>query len=97
MSEMVKVQVAANGRMVVPKAIRNALGLKDAGTIIMSVDDGQVHITSMAMRIAQAQAHYRAHVVNDLSSDDFLAERRREALEDDLKDLLEDDVQDLAD
>jgi bifunctional DNA-binding transcriptional regulator/antitoxin component of YhaV-PrlF toxin-antitoxin module len=80
MSEMVRVQVAANGRLVVPKAFRAALGLKDAGTVLMSLDDGEVKITTIAKNIAAAQAMYRAHVIHDSTSDDFLAERRKEAL-----------------
>jgi AbrB family looped-hinge helix DNA binding protein len=87
MSEMIGVRVASNGRLVLPKAIRSALGLKDAGTIVMSVDDGEVRITSTLQRVKKAQAYYRANVVDDFSTDDFLAERRKEALEEDRKHL----------
>jgi bifunctional DNA-binding transcriptional regulator/antitoxin component of YhaV-PrlF toxin-antitoxin module len=80
MSEMVRVQVAANGRLVLPKALRAALGLQDAGSVLMSLDDGDIKITSIAKSVAAAQALYRAHVVHDFTSDDFLAERRKEAL-----------------
>jgi AbrB family looped-hinge helix DNA binding protein len=86
MSETIDVRVASNGRLVLPKAIRSALGLKDAGKVTMTIEDGEVRIISNLQRIAQAQAFYRKHVVNDFSSDDFLAERKREALAEDLKD-----------
>jgi aromatic ring-cleaving dioxygenase len=39
-----------------------------------------VKITTIAKNIAAAQAMYRAHVIHDSTSDDFLAERRKEAL-----------------
>ena len=76
---MIGVRIASSERLVLPKTIRTALGLNYAGTIIMSGDDGEVRITSMAKRIAKAQAHYRAHVGHDSSTDDFLAERCKEA------------------
>lgn len=87
MTASLSIRVASNGRMVLPKAIRTALGLKDAGVIVVSVVDNEIRLTSMAKNIAAAQAYYREHVVNDNSTDDFLAERRKEALAENIKDL----------
>ena len=39
-------------------------------------------LTSMASRVKHAQALYRQHVTNDLSSDDLLAERQQDAARD---------------
>jgi AbrB family looped-hinge helix DNA binding protein len=86
MSETIDVRVASNGRLVLPKAIRSALGLKEAGKVTMTIEGGEVRIISNLQRIALAQAFYRKHVIHDFSSDDFLAERKREALAEDLKD-----------
>ena len=78
--ETMSVRVASDGRMVLPKAICAALGLKDGGVVVMLVVDDQVHLTSMASNIAAAQAYDRAHVVSDQNTDEFLAQRRIEAL-----------------
>lgn len=78
--DAISVHVASNGRLVLPKAMRAALGLKDAGVVVMSVVNEEVHLTSMASNIAAAQAMYRAHVVRDQTTDEFLAQRRLEAL-----------------
>jgi AbrB family looped-hinge helix DNA binding protein len=87
MVDMIDVRVASNGRLVLPKAIRTALGLKEAGKVTMTIEGGEVRIVSSLQRVAQAQAFYRKHVIHDFSSDDLLAERKREAQAEELKDL----------
>jgi bifunctional DNA-binding transcriptional regulator/antitoxin component of YhaV-PrlF toxin-antitoxin module len=74
------VRVASNGRLVLPKAIRKALGVENAGVVVMSVVDDEVRLTSVAKNIAAAQAYYKAHVLRDATTDDFLEDRRKEAL-----------------
>lgn len=86
MAQSLAIKVGANGRMVLPKAMRTAMGLSDSGVIVASVVDGEIRMTTMAKNIAAVQAYYRAHVVIDSSTDDFLAERRREALLENIKD-----------
>lgn len=79
MSQAITMRVAANGRVVLPKAAREALGVTGAGVVAVLVDGDEVKLTSMASRVRYAQALYREHVKNDRSSDDFLEERRQEA------------------
>ena len=79
MSQVVTMRVAANGRVVLPKAAREALGVTGAGIVALSVDGDEVKLTSMGSRVRYAQALYREHVKNDRSSDAFLEERRQEA------------------
>lgn len=79
------VKIAANGRLVLPKAAREALGLEDAGVLALSIDKGEVRLTSMRERIKHAQALYRQHAKDDYSSEDFLRERREEAEREDAK------------
>lgn len=79
MPQMIDIRIAPNGRMVLPKAARVALGVTGAGVLALSVEGDEVKLTSMASRVRHAQALYRQHVKNDLSSDDFLEERRQEA------------------
>lgn len=82
MQEMIDVRIATNGRMVLPRSVRNALGVTGAGVVVLSVDGDEVKLSSMRQSINRAQALYRAHVTNDQSSDDFLEERRIEAEQD---------------
>ncbi len=79
MSQSISVRLAPNGRMVLPKAARVALGLTGAGIVSLSVEGDEVKLTSMATNVKRAQALYREHVKNDRTSDDFLEERRQEA------------------
>ena len=82
MSEMIDVRVAPNGRMVLPRAVREALGLTGSGVVVLSVDGDEVKLTSMRRSVRGAQALYRAHVTDDRPSDEFLEARRREAARD---------------
>ena len=82
MQEMIDVRIATNGRMVLPRSVRNVLGVTGAGVVVLSVDGDEVKLSSMRQSINRAQALYRANVTNDQSSDDFLGERRIEAEQD---------------
>lgn len=79
MSQIINARVAANGRMVLPKTVRAALGVTGAGVVALTVEGDEVRLTSMASRIKHTQALYREHVKNGTSSDGFLEERRQDA------------------
>jgi bifunctional DNA-binding transcriptional regulator/antitoxin component of YhaV-PrlF toxin-antitoxin module len=83
MQEMMDIRIAENGRMVLPRSARNALGVTGAGVVVLSIDGNDVKLSSMRQSIKRAQDLYRQHATNDLSVDDFLAERRAEAARDD--------------
>ena len=83
MQEMIDIRIAENGRMVLPRSARNALGVTGVGVVVLSIDGDNVKLTSMRQSIKRAQDLYRQHATNDLSVDDFLAERRAEAARDD--------------
>jgi AbrB family looped-hinge helix DNA binding protein len=78
-TETLDVRVAPNGRMVLPNRIRKSLGLSGGGVLLVSIEGDHVELRSAAHGVAEAQALYRAHVVDDQSSDDFLESRRAEA------------------
>jgi bifunctional DNA-binding transcriptional regulator/antitoxin component of YhaV-PrlF toxin-antitoxin module len=80
---MIDIRIAKNGRMVLPRSARNALGVTGAGVVVLSIDGDNVKLTSMRQSIKRAQDLYRQHATNDLSVDGFLAERRAEAARDD--------------
>lgn len=83
MQEVIDVRVAPNGRMVLPRAVRNALGVTGAGVVVLSIDGNEVKLSSVRQSISRAQALYRAHASADQSSDVFLEARRLEAAQDD--------------
>jgi bifunctional DNA-binding transcriptional regulator/antitoxin component of YhaV-PrlF toxin-antitoxin module len=83
MSETVDVRVAPNGRMVLPRSARKALGVTGAGVVVLSIDGDAVRLTSMAQSIKRAQELYRQHATHDLPVEEFLADRRSEALRED--------------
>lgn len=73
------VKVAANGRMVLPVAIRRELGLVGDSKLILKVDDGKVTLHSISDGVRRAQELYRKYATKPSTVDDFLAERRAEA------------------
>jgi len=75
----IDVRVAQNGRMVLPRAVRNALGMTDGGTVVVSIEGDEVMLSSIRHSVRHVQELYRQHVQNDMTSDDFVAERRAEA------------------
>ena len=79
MQELIDIRIAENGRMVLPRAARKALGVTGAGVVVLSIEGDNVKLTSMRQSIKRAQDLYRQHATNDLSVDDFIAERRAEA------------------
>ena len=79
MGKALDVRVAQNGRMVLPKSARNALGLTDSGTIVLSIEGNEVKLISMHQSVRLAQYLFSQHVHGDLTADDFLVERCAEA------------------
>lgn len=83
MAQAFDAKVAQNGRLVLPKMVRQALGMADGGTVVFAVEGNEVRLTSIQQSVKQAQALYRQHAAKNLSVDDFIAERRAEAARED--------------
>lgn len=73
------VKVADNGRLVLPKMVREALGIAKGGAVVFSIENGEVKVTSLQQSVRQAQAMYRQYARGDDTVDDFIADRRAEA------------------
>ncbi len=73
-----KVKIAANGRMVLPKAVRDAIGIEGETELVLTIRDGQIRISTVADRVREAQELFRNAVKRDFTSDDFLATRERD-------------------
>jgi AbrB family looped-hinge helix DNA binding protein len=75
-----KLRVNENGRLVIPAAIRKALGINPGDVVVLRVEDDELRITTMKKRIEQAQRVIRKYVKPGVSLvDELLADRRREA------------------
>ena len=79
----IDIKVAQNGRMVLPRSVREVLGMANGGTLVLSVEGDEVMLTSISQSIKRAQDLYRQFVNNDSSVDDFIVERRDEARRED--------------
>lgn len=73
-----KVRIASNGRLVLPKSLREAVGIKGDTELVLTLKDGRIEISTIADRVREAQALFRKYVKHDFSSDDFLATRERD-------------------
>jgi AbrB family looped-hinge helix DNA binding protein len=79
MTPEARVRINENGRVVIPAAFREALGVKPGDEIILRVEDDELRITTMKRRIARAQRTVRKYVKPGVSLVDELIAERREA------------------
>jgi bifunctional DNA-binding transcriptional regulator/antitoxin component of YhaV-PrlF toxin-antitoxin module len=74
------VRMGPDGRIVIPSAFREALGLKKDETLLASLDNGEIRLMTIPAAIRKAQAIVRKFVPEGVSLvDELLADRRREA------------------
>ncbi|KOX57628.1 hypothetical protein ADL19_09595 [Streptomyces purpurogeneiscleroticus] len=76
MAFVTDVKLAANGRMVLPQAVREAIGVSGETRIIVTVDGPDVRLSPIANVVTKLQALYREHVKDDADTAAFLEERR---------------------
>jgi AbrB family looped-hinge helix DNA binding protein len=80
MNEEARLKVNENGRVVIPSAIRTALGIDVGDELIARVEDDELRITTVKRQIERAQRLVRKYVKPGRSLvDELIAERRREA------------------
>lgn len=69
-----------NGRIVIPAAMRNALGLQAGDEVILIIDDGELRVTTSLRRAERAQRLVRKYVPEGVSlAAELIADRRKEA------------------
>lgn len=74
-----KARIGAGGRLVIPAAYRQAMGVKEGDEVLMRLEDGEVRIYTRAQAIRRAQEIVRRHVPKGVSLvDELMRERRRE-------------------
>ena len=79
-TQSIDVKVASNGRMVLPVSVRKAMGLHGDAKIILTVEDDQVRLSPIGHGVSRAQALYREHAKQTRTVDDFLSDRKVEAV-----------------
>ena len=79
-SHFVAGKINANGRIVIPAAIRRQMGIKPGESVLMDVEDGVLRMESHRARIRRVQESLR-HLIppERCLSDELIAERREEA------------------
>lgn len=83
MGQAIDIHVAQNGRLVLPRSVRETLGIVDGGVVVLSTEGDEVKLIPMSQSIRRAQNLYRQYARTDASADDFIAERRAEAAHED--------------
>lgn len=74
------VRIIEGGKLVIPAAMRRALGIASGDTVMVGIEDGELRIRSLAKAVERAQAIVRRHVPRGASlADELIADRRSEA------------------
>ncbi len=76
MAFVTDVELASNGRMVLPQEVRDAMGISGDTRLIVTVDGTEVRLSPVSTIVARLQTLYREHVTHDAGVDAFLTERR---------------------
>ena len=77
------VRVAANGRMILPRAVRDAMGLNGEVKVTLTVEGDVVRLEPIGHRVRRARELYRQAIKTPRTTEDFLRDRREEAIADD--------------
>ncbi len=68
--------LASNGRLVIPAAMRAALGCQDGGRLVARLVDGTLVLEPIEVAIRRAQAMVREYIPQDAGlADELVAER----------------------
>lgn len=74
-----RLRINENGRVVIPASFRKALGINPGDEVIVRLDEDEVRITTLKLRIERAQRRARQYVKPGVSLVDELIAERREA------------------
>ena len=80
-----QVQLGDRGRLVLPAKLRDKLGLKTGQRLLVSIDDpsGEMRLATLDRQARRHRGALNAGAVGDRPSEDLIAERRREAAQED--------------
>ena len=73
------VRIGPKGRIVIPQALREALGLREGDTLVAHAEDGRLVLETRAAIRARIRQRLAAVPKDQLLSEELIAERRAEA------------------
>ena len=73
-----KSKIREGGRLVIPSEYRKALGLKPGDEVVLSLEDGEIKVTSARQAIARAQSLVRRYIPKGRNLSEQLIQERRE-------------------
>lgn len=76
--QLFNVRFDAQGRALVPKPLRDAMGIANGDEVIAWLEDGRLVLESRAALLARIQARYED--IQGSLSEELIAERREEAV-----------------
>lgn len=74
-----RVRAGEKGRVVIPVAMREALGIKPRTILDLQVVDGELRVATFESRLRRAQENVRKYVPAGVSLSEELSAERREA------------------
>ena len=75
-----KAKLNADGRVVIPAAVRRALDLRPGDELIMRVDDGELRLSTRRQALARARRMIRRYIPDDEDlTQSLIDDRRKEA------------------
>jgi AbrB family looped-hinge helix DNA binding protein len=78
------VRIAGNGRLSLPTKFRRQIGLENGGVVVVRVEDGEIRIRPVKAIIEEIQNLAAPYLAGSGETvDQFLADRRADALSDD--------------
>lgn len=87
MGAQVKVRVDKQGRLVLPRPVREELGVVHGGELTLDVDETEVRLIGHRQALRRIQEIVRRHVPEGvLLSEELIADRRAEAAREDAED-----------
>jgi AbrB family looped-hinge helix DNA binding protein len=72
-------QIGEKGRIVIPAAMREALGMKEGDAVLLRVEDNELRISTRRARIRRAQERARRYIKPGVLLSEELSAERREA------------------
>lgn len=76
-----KLKIGPGGRVVIPAVFREKLGVSEGDALMATIENGELHLVSLAESVRQAQALVRSRVPAGVSLvDELLEDRRQEVL-----------------